>query len=72
MNDKSKIMAYIHCSHCVREGRSEDVNVGLISETTLRVWCNTHQLPVYDFDLREAIPVKCDMCGDEVKPGHHH
>lgn len=66
------IKAFVHCRRCVSEHRSSDIDVGLVTSTVLRVWCNRHKILIHDFALATAMPVRCDVCGEEIKEGHKH
>jgi hypothetical protein len=67
---QSNIVAFFHCKQCIDGGRKDRLDVGLLDEQTLRVWCARCQTTVGDFPLAIPIAPRCDICG-QTGPHHH-
>jgi hypothetical protein len=63
-------VAFFHCKQCIESGRKDRLDVGLLDEHTLRVWCTRCQTAVGDFPLAIPITPRCDICG-ESGPHEH-
>jgi PHP family Zn ribbon phosphoesterase len=68
----SGILSFTACRRCVTANRRYKLHVGLIGPTMLRVWCATCDTKVFDFELANAMPIRCDACGEQVTEGHKH
>jgi hypothetical protein len=65
MEQDCQIESYFHCVRCGRENLFPNIAVGLIAAGThLQVWCETHNISLGMFELKETrIPPPCAMCG---------
>jgi hypothetical protein len=68
--DKSNIQVFLTCRECVTSLRQPRIIVGLVSPTTLRIWCKTCDDKVGDFELADEIMPKCDICGESGEHKH--
>jgi hypothetical protein len=60
-----QIASYAHCAHCVRENCYPNIAVGITTTGThLEVWCETHDVCLGVFELKEPMPpMPCEKCG---------
>jgi PHP family Zn ribbon phosphoesterase len=68
----SDILSFVACRRCLTAHRPSKLSVGLIAPTMLRVWCATCSSKVVDFELAEAMELRCDGCGELITEGHKH
>ena len=61
------IQSYFHCAKCMREDSRPNIAVGVIgSGTHLQVWCETHELSLGLFELKNLRrPMVCSMCEED-------
>jgi ribosomal protein S27E len=66
------ILSFIHCKSCIEKRRKDKLEIGLTDPFTLRVWCVRCNKLTADFTMAEPIIPRCDICGEEIGPGHTH
>ena len=70
---QSPIQRYFHCANCLRQGKLDEIAVGLSDEHTLTVWCDACDQHVGSFELLKRVPMPpCSVCGENHGPGKHH
>ena len=68
----SNILSFVACTTCTDLNRRGRLHVGLTDPTTLRVWCQSCDKLVFDFELAEPRELRCDICDAPITPGHSH
>lgn len=66
------IKAYLHCKTCSRSGVKDTLEIGLVDSSTLAIRCTTCGQDVGSFKLANKIPLRCDVCDEEIGPNHTH
>lgn len=72
MSSGGNIKAFMQCGPCVRAERVQELAIGLVNTTTMRIWCDVCDRLVADFELAKPQRVRCDVCGEDIGPDHVH
>jgi hypothetical protein len=72
MKQYCQIDSYFHCRRCTNENRRSRIAVGVnAAGTHLKVWCENHDIQLGPlFELKDAMPMACEMCG-KIGPHVH-
>lgn len=67
-----EIASFFHCGRCIDEGQSPNIAVGVVADGShLQVWCESHQLSLGFFELKEPRPPQpCSQCAKGVPHVH--
>ncbi len=68
----SGIQSFVHCATCFNAERRERLKIGLIDPITVRIWCQTCDKLVVDFEITKPRELRCDICGGLIGPNHRH
>lgn len=72
MTSSSGIVSFVHCRDCTIAGSPSRLEVGLVDQKTLRVWCKTCDHKLADLPLAQPMALRCDICGGPITKGHKH
>lgn len=68
----NEIKAYIHCRNCIQAHKEDHLAIGLTNSQTLRVWCESCDKLVGDFQISKPMKLRCDVCGEIIDREHKH